>query len=176
MKSLAQARLKRARALELIAEGKSYDEVAQAVGYAHRGSAHKAVFKALNEREVQGVDELRRLEVDRLDALQHALWANALGGDLDAAHAVLRIIELRARLLGLMTKKSAEKTGNTSPAYLVVGPREGNPKEATMDQVYEWSRESVSKEPRHERMTASGMVGHSSFVTRCGRTASSCDS
>lgn len=144
MKSLAEARLKRARALELVAEGKSYDQIAEAVGYSHRGSAHKAVFKALKEREVEGVDELRRLEVDRLDALQHALWASAVAGDLKAIHAVLRIIELRARVLGLTSQKSAEKARDTSPAYLVVGPIEGSPKTGTVDDVVSWSAQSIS--------------------------------
>ena len=44
MKSLAQARVKRARAVELAVEGHSYEEIAQRVGYSNRGSAHRAVF------------------------------------------------------------------------------------------------------------------------------------
>lgn len=43
MKSLVEARLKRARALELVAQGKAYDQIAGEVGYSHRGSAHRAV-------------------------------------------------------------------------------------------------------------------------------------
>ena len=55
MQSLAQARVKRVRALELAADGWSYDRIAREVGYSHRGSAHRAVFKALEEREVEDV-------------------------------------------------------------------------------------------------------------------------
>ena len=44
---------------------------------------------------------MRRLEVDRLDALQAALWPTALAGDTAAATIVLRIIEQRARVLGM---------------------------------------------------------------------------
>ena len=37
----------------------------------------------------------------RLDALQQALWAKAMEGDLPAAAAVVRIIQTRCRLYGL---------------------------------------------------------------------------
>ena len=79
----------------------SYDEVARAVGYSHRGSAHRAVFKALAEQEVEAVEDLRALELARLDALQAAIWDDAMRGDTRAASAILRIIDQRVRLLGL---------------------------------------------------------------------------
>ena len=63
MKSLAQARVKRVRAVQLLIEGRNYDEIARAVGYSHRGSAHHAVATALAAREVEAVDELRALEL-----------------------------------------------------------------------------------------------------------------
>lgn len=134
MRSLAEARTKRLRALELVGQGMSYDEIAQAVGYSHRGSAHKAVFKALDEREVQGVDSLRQMEVDRLDTLQQGLWGRAVEGDLAAVNAVLKIIDLRCRLLGLYPSKT-RWAKNDGPAFLVVGPFEGNPEETTMADV-----------------------------------------
>lgn len=61
----------------------------------------KGRHKALAERVTVGVDELPRLELDRLDALQAALWPKAVAGDMAAAVVVLRIIERRARVLGL---------------------------------------------------------------------------
>lgn len=101
MRSLAEARIKRARAVELAAEGRSYDEIAQAVGYSHRGSAHRAVFKAITEREVEDVDHLRALEMDRLDVLLRALWPRVEDGDLAAINTAIRITETRIKLLGL---------------------------------------------------------------------------
>jgi hypothetical protein len=56
MKTLATASLKRIRALELGRERAPYDEVAEAVGYGHKGSAHRAVSRALKERLVDGVE------------------------------------------------------------------------------------------------------------------------
>ena len=106
-------------AVELAIDGVSYGAIAAEVGYSHRGTAYKAVHKALAERVVEGVDTLRRLEVDRLDALQAALWPTALAGDTAAATIVLRIIEQRARLLGLGRKHRSDP-GTGQPATVVV--------------------------------------------------------
>lgn len=131
MKSLAQAKLKRTRALELVAEGQSYDQVG-AVDYRHRGSAHKAVFKALAEREADGVEHLRNIEVARLDHLQVALWDDAMAGKPHAVNSILRIIEQRSRLLGLHVAGTATG-GYGGLTHLVVGAPEGNLGEETGD-------------------------------------------
>jgi hypothetical protein len=43
----------------------------------------------------------RRLETQRLDALQVTLWDRAVSGDTAAGHEVLHVIRTRCRLLGL---------------------------------------------------------------------------
>jgi hypothetical protein len=128
MRSLAQARAKRVRAIELAIQGLSYDDIAREVGFSHRGSAHRAVHKALAEQEAQGVEELRRIELDRLDRLQASVWDRALAGDLIAVTTVLRVIDQRIRLLGLQAQNTDHHAG---PTMLVVGPSEGNPEQAT---------------------------------------------
>ena len=129
MRTLAEARLKRVRAVELLAAGHSYADIARELGYSHRGSAHRAVSQALTERAVEMVDQYRQLELDRLDRLHAALWPQAMSGDLGAIGATLRIIDQRVRLLGLQPGSTSERD---NPAYLVVGPlEEGNPGEAT---------------------------------------------
>jgi hypothetical protein len=105
VRSLAEAHLKRIRAVELLAAGHNYDEIAQAVGYTNRGSAHRAVSKALAEREIEGLDELRALELDRLDALHAAFWHQAMAGDIDAAKILLAISGQRRRLYGIDKRK-----------------------------------------------------------------------
>jgi len=55
--------------------------VARAVGYGHRGRAHRALSRTLSDREVEGVDELRAVELARLDRLQVSIWEQAVGGD-----------------------------------------------------------------------------------------------
>ena len=62
---------------------------------------HRIVTKALKEQQVESVDELRQLELDRLDMLQYAYWDRALEGDPQAALLVLRVMDQRLRLLAL---------------------------------------------------------------------------
>jgi len=131
VRTFATARLRRVRALELAAEGRSYDEVARLVGYRHRGSAHHAVFTALEEREVDGVERLRSVEIARLDHLQVALRPDAMAGDVKAVSAVIRIIDLRLRLHGLGRRGTAGHGGAAS--LLVTGPAEESPGDATDD-------------------------------------------
>lgn len=54
--------------------------------------------------------ELLDMEVDRLDALQAALWDDAIGGDVRAAEACLKLIMARSRLLGLDAGEDAGAT------------------------------------------------------------------
>ena len=97
----ATASWRQARAVELALQGRSYDAIARELGLANRGTAWRTVQRALRQRVLAGVDELRDVELARLDALQTAAWARAEGGDLAAIEAVLRIMDRRARLLGL---------------------------------------------------------------------------
>ena len=87
--------------MELRAGGMSYEQIAQQVGYANKGTAHKVIAKALERREVEDVDFLRAVEVGRLNALQAALWDRAMSGNLAACRSILHILDLRSRLLGL---------------------------------------------------------------------------
>jgi hypothetical protein len=50
---------------------------------------------------VAAIEEHRELELDRLDNLQRTYWQPAVAGNLRAADFVLRVIDKRAKLLGL---------------------------------------------------------------------------
>lgn len=99
--SRAVAAIKRAKVVEAVAEGATYEQAAKRAGYATRSGAYKGFWKAVDGRQADAVDEHRMLEVQRLDALQVAVWDKAVAGDVKAVNAVLRIIEQRSRLLGL---------------------------------------------------------------------------
>src|SRR4051794_27570684 len=98
-RALAQER--RTRAVELVLTGHTYQQVADQMGYANRGTVYRIVQETLHARQAESIDELRQLEMSRLDALQQGHWGNALGGDTAAAAVVLKVMEQRARLLGL---------------------------------------------------------------------------
>lgn len=92
---------KQRRALELRKAGKSYGEIARAVGYKGASGAHAAVRLALKKTLQEPADELRKLEIARLDAMLSAVWPRVEMGDPRAVEVALKIEERRSRLLGL---------------------------------------------------------------------------
>ena len=66
----ALAASRRVRAVELKAAGLTYEQIAAELGYANRGTVYRIVSEALKAQTVEGVDQLRSLEVERLDQLQ----------------------------------------------------------------------------------------------------------
>lgn len=99
----------------------SYDEIAKRAGYRHRGSAFKAVMKALDEAQVTEVENLRALEVSRLDALHRAHWERALAGDVRATLVVLRVMRMRLRVLGLVGGASAQGLDEPHFTSMILG-------------------------------------------------------
>lgn len=100
---------KERRALELRKGGATYNRIAQALGYSDEGGAAKAVKRALADTLQEPAAEIRRLEAERLDAMQSALWPAALSGKWPAVDRCLAIMERRARLLGLDTPATGDK-------------------------------------------------------------------
>lgn len=118
-RALAAAR--RARAIELRAQGRTYEQIADELGYANRGTVCRIVGRALEAQTVEAVDVLRSLEVERLDAVQVAIWDKAMSGDVHAAKQAIRIIAARCRLLGLEGRDWG-KTHERSPQTVVLPP------------------------------------------------------
>jgi hypothetical protein len=93
---------KERQVVELRRAGATYEECARAVGYATAQGAYLAYHRALKRTLLDaGADEMRNVESDRLERLQRAAWPNAMAGETQAINAVIRIMERRARLLGL---------------------------------------------------------------------------
>ncbi len=93
------------RALELRRDGLTYELIAQALGYAQPAGAFRAVRRGLLVTLREPAEELRTLELARLDSLQEALWTDAVDGNLSAVDRVLKIMRRRASLLGLDAPK-----------------------------------------------------------------------
>lgn len=88
--------------LELRRAGLTYDLIAQQVGYSNASGAHHAYTRALKRTLSEaGADDLRAMELDRLDRLQRMAWPLAAQGNLRAIDSILRIMTRRARLMGL---------------------------------------------------------------------------
>jgi transposase-like protein len=80
----APAAARHARAIQLATEGRTYQEIADELGYANRGTVYRIVHQALARDQRDAVEDHQQLELARLDALQVPLWDKALAGDLDA--------------------------------------------------------------------------------------------
>lgn len=94
---------RRVRALELRKAGHSYREIGRQLGISHV-QAEKDVTRVLAELNAQATETAeswRRLELERLDALWVGIWRQALSGHPLAVASALKIMERRAKLLGL---------------------------------------------------------------------------
>jgi hypothetical protein len=108
-----EAKEKAARALELRKEGKTFEEIAAETGYSSRQAAYDAVKRAMSALTREPATELLELELARLDTMWGAHYIKAQRGDVQALAACMRIMERRAKLLGLDApdKSSTELTG-----------------------------------------------------------------
>lgn len=106
-----EAVMRQKQALDLRIAGLPYQDIADRLGYAARGAAHKAVMSALTHTLQEPADNLRQIEVARLDKMLLALWPKVLKADVAAIDRALRIAERRARLLGLDAPTRQELTG-----------------------------------------------------------------
>jgi hypothetical protein len=99
---LAEAHKKQEQALELRMSGITYNEIAKALGYSGPGAAKNAVDAVINRTEKEAATEVVALDLARLDEYQmrctHALRNN---GDLHQIDRLMRIMEMRYRLLGI---------------------------------------------------------------------------
>ena len=98
------------RAVELRLKGKTFQQIANDLGYESRVSAYKAVMAAIKLSMREPALELVEITLQRLDALIAAVWVKAMAGDIQAVLAVLRIEKQRADILGLNAPKELDIT------------------------------------------------------------------
>jgi hypothetical protein len=134
-----QAAQRRKSAVELRVAGRTYVQIAAELGVSKQ-RAYQAVAEAVAEVNAncrESAEELRRVECERLDALQIAFWDKAAAGDVKAADVVLKVMNRRARLLGLdaPTRTQVEATtglaGMSDEQLLLEAERLGLHAEAT---------------------------------------------
>ena len=94
-------RIKTARALELRMEGHTFDKIAEMAGYNCKQSAFYAVKTAIDAITREPAELLIKLDLERLDVLWQIQYLNAQSGDTVAMTACMKIMERRAKLLGL---------------------------------------------------------------------------
>lgn len=106
------------QAFALRVAGATLSDIAQALGYRSVSGVDAAINRHLGETATD-VEEVRRMENARLDAMQAAIWPRAIGrrggggvmevpADLEAIGKVLQIMAHRARINGLHREPMAD--------------------------------------------------------------------
>jgi len=103
---------RRAKTLELRRQGRSFQEIAARLGISD-STAHRDVRIGMAQIVAEPAVHLLELELMRLDSLQLAFHHRACKGDIAATNVVLRILDQRAKLLGLY-KRDQDKQGISS--------------------------------------------------------------
>jgi len=93
------------KAYEYRLSGASWHDVADKMGYinviAAKDSITRLITKASQQISMDLREEILDLELDRLDALQEAVWGMAMSGDFKAVDSVLKIMNHRSKLMRL---------------------------------------------------------------------------
>jgi len=102
---------KEARVVELRLMGRTYEEIAKECGYRSASGAWQACQRARVEIIIEPLEELRHLELMRLDDALLSISDRAFSGDLPAINMMLKIMDRRAKLLGLDKAAKASTNG-----------------------------------------------------------------
>ena len=112
---------RRLQAYALRVQGKTFLQIGQALGVSE-SQAHRDVIDRLRQLatlEQAAAEELRALEVDRLDRLLDKLHDGIEAGDQRSIDSALKIATRRAALLGLDAPEKREVTGANGGPVLV---------------------------------------------------------
>ena len=96
-----EATERQVEALFLRKQGFSFQAIADELGFASRSGAYEAVKAGMDKTLREPAEEVRQLELARLDGMLESIYQKAANGNLYAIAAALRISERRSRLLGL---------------------------------------------------------------------------
>ena len=121
----ARAKIPKARERELEALkyrklGMSYQQIADRMDMSLAG-AYKAVKRAIARitKEADDVaEEVRAIELQRLDELTLTYQPRAMKGDEKAAKLVIQVMDRRAKLLGIDAPSKQEISGDISPVIV----------------------------------------------------------
>jgi hypothetical protein len=123
-----QSATNQARALELRIQGLTLQQIADQIGVS-KARAYQYVSEGLaelNETCAVQAEELRRLTIEQLDELIAAHMVAAVKGDTKAAGVVLRALDSRAKLYGLvkpLVSQPANRFETMTPEELIAEAR-----------------------------------------------------
>lgn len=115
---------RQALAVKLRREGKSYREIAEIVGYSTEFSARRAVKTVMDRVAAElreDASEALLLDLSRLDSILVVLGPKVEEGELGAIDRALKVLDQRAKLLGLYAPERRELSGPGGAALIPEG-------------------------------------------------------
>lgn len=109
LKVVKEQREKRARCLQLRADGLTYREIADVMGYKSASAAQYQVTKGLEEVVLEPAKELIIIDLVRLDEFQKRLTAKMRKGDDSVITTLMAIMRERRVLLGWSPESWSEE-------------------------------------------------------------------
>ena len=104
-------------AVDMRAKGHTYQQIADACGVS-MSAAYKAVCTYLEQTRAiarEAAEDVKRIELDRLDRMLAAVAPKAEDGDLQAVQTAIKLQERRAKLLGLDAPAETKSTIDAHP-------------------------------------------------------------
>lgn len=97
-------------ALDLRQSGWSFRAIGDKLGVTHMQAWRdvKSAIEELQSLNTDKAEDFRQLELERLDALTKALEPMAMVGNTNSVNAYIRVMEQRAKLLGLYAPEKKE--------------------------------------------------------------------
>ena len=134
---------RRATALSLRRNGHEYKTIGLTLGIS-TARAHqlvKAELDSARRTSLEDADAIRQLELLRLDALTKAVWDDAMQGETKSVEALLKIMERRARYLGIESPTPVEPASVVLAAFIATAERIYGDSEAQRDAPQEGDNE-----------------------------------
>jgi len=103
---------RRVKATHLRKAGATYQEIGDALGVTPQ-AAYKMVSRAISindKKTSENVEEMRELELQRLDKLFFLMYQKAMAGTMGAVDRCIKIMERRAKLQGLDAPAAIDMT------------------------------------------------------------------
>lgn len=92
-------REREAGVMRLFKAGKTYDEICAETGLANRSSVATIVKRVLQRNVVEDVEEIRAVEISRIDEMFTSIWDEAKTGSLPHQEAALKLMKERRKYL-----------------------------------------------------------------------------
>ncbi len=137
--AIETAEARRIQIFGLRKSGASYRQIAKqlSINVATAFNAVSLTMQELKHEALANAGEYRELELTRLDQLQLNIWSQAVGGNLKAVETVIKLMDHRAKLLGLYAPTLTQSQTQTQTISQTTIDVSLETKEITNDRVSE---------------------------------------